>query len=425
MRYNYKVFLIVESCLVNKIGADGPPDLETGMTTKTLSSRMLAATAAALLLGVSGCSSIAPAGGPAVSQETVTASSKSSPETPMTTERCGVEAELSSMALEQKIGQLLTVGVSGYDDALAAINDYSVGGIFIGSDVAESMLSTGQVLELQKQASLKPLVSIDEEGGRVSRMTPIAGPMISAREMAATMTVEEVRDLARKRGEEMRRVGITVDFAPSIDVSDQPDDEVIGDRSFSNDPQVVVDYARAFAEGLLEAGITPVFKHFPGHGHSSGDSHMEHVTVPPLDQLRQGDLKPFAELLNMPGTASMVGHMEVPGLTAPGEASSMSPQVYELMREGAGYGGAPYDGVIFTDDLSGMKAITDQYSVPEAVVQALVAGADSPLWISTAELPATIAAVTAAVEDGRLSEERIDVSVKRLSDLRAAHPCNE
>lgn len=384
--------------------------------------RALAATALAFtVVACVGCSSVQSQNEPVITQPTVSADSKSETASSGKEHQCKVQTELSSMPLETKIGQLLTVGVSSSEDAELALENYSVGGIFIGSDVAEQMLTSGAVAELHNKSSLRPLIAIDEEGGRVSRIASITGPIPSAREMAATMTTDEVRDLARRRGDDLRRLGITVDFAPSLDVSDQADEDVIGDRSFSADPAVVTEYARAFAEGLLEANITPVFKHFPGHGASSGDSHMEHVTVPPLSALKQRDLAPFAELIGMPGTAAMVGHMEVPELTAPGEAASMSTPTYDLLRQGTGYGGAPFDGVIFTDDLSGMRAITDRYSVPEAVLQALIAGADSPLWISTAQLAPTIDAVRAAVEDGRLPEQRIDASLQRLHNLRCGH----
>lgn len=241
----------------------------------------------------------------------------------------------------------------------------------------------------------------------------------------AQMPIEEVRNLARMRGEEMKRLGITVDFAPTIDVSAQPDDDVIGDRSFSPDPQVVIDYARAFAEGLLEAGITPVFKHFPGHGRSTGDSHQSAVSVPPIEELRDYELRPFAQLVGMPRTAVMMGHLDAPGITAPGEPASMSPGAYDLLRSGEGYGGPPYNGVIFTDDLSGMRAITDHYTVPEAVLQSLIAGADSPLWISTAELVPTIDIIEQAVNDGRYPVERLDASAQRMSELRSSNGCNE
>lgn len=386
---------------------------------------LLAAATCTAVAVCSGCSGITGSTSqPSVMQPTVSAASTSSEPPTTSSASCAVSTELDSMSVHTKIAQLLTVGVSGPEDAAWAVNDVNVGGIFIGSEVAEPILASGQLPQLRRQAPFPVTVTIDEEGGRVSRMDAVSGPLPSARAMAA-MPVDEVRDLARTRGEEMKRLGITVDFAPSLDVTDRPDDDVIGDRSFSADPQVVIDYGRAFAEGLLQAGITPVFKHFPGHGRGTGDSHQGSVTVPPLPDLENYDLRPFAALAGMPGTAVMLGHLEVPGLTEPGQPATLSPAAYDLLRSGEGYGGHPYNGVIFTDDLSGMRAITDHFSIPDAVLQSLIAGADSPLWVSTAQLEETIAVVEAAVADGRYPQERLDASVRRVTDLRSAHTCGE
>ena len=388
-------------------------------------SGLLAAAMSAVMATTSACTLFpGESSEPSVQQPTVSAASEQTSTSAPETETCPIHTELDSMDVRTKVAQLLTVGVANADDARWAVNDIHVGGIFIGSDVAEQILASGQLPELRRQAPFPLMVTIDEEGGRVSRMDVVAGPLPSAREMAQ-MPVEEVRNLARLRGEELKRLGITVDFAPSIDVSAQPDDDVIGDRSFSTDPQVVADYARAFADGLLDAGITPVFKHFPGHGRSTGDSHMSEVAVPPLEELRDYDLRPFAQLVGMPRTAVMMGHLDAPGITAPGEPASMSPNAYAMLRSGEAYGGVPYNGVIFTDDLSGMRAITDNYSVPEAVLQALIAGADSPLWISTGELVPAVDLIEQAVNDGRYPMEQLDASVQRMSELRSSNGCSE
>src|SRR5699024_2961522 len=161
----------------------------------------------------------------------------------------------------------------------------------------------------------------------------------------------------------LRGMGVTVDFAPSLDVSEQPDGAVIGDRSFSPDPARVVSYARAFATGLQDAGVTPVFKHFPGHGRSSGDSHHQSVTVPPLDQLVPHDLHPFAELAETSGAGMMLGHQQVPGLTGVDRPASLSPAAYRLRLAAHGYGAQPSDGPSFPDDLSGMRAVTDAFTL--------------------------------------------------------------
>lgn len=308
-------------------------------------------------------------------------------------------------------------------DARRAVDEHNIGGIFLGGDVVGEVVSGDGLDRLRADSPLPLLVAIDEEGGRVSRIAPYAGPLPSARVMAATMSPEQVRAAARARGDFLRDMGVTVDFAPSVDVSDQPDGAVIGDRSFSPDPARVVRYARAFASGLLDAGITPVFKHFPGHGRSSGDSHHNPVTVPPLDQLVPYDLHPFAELAETPGAGIMLGHQQVPGLTGEGRPASLSPAAYRLLRDGHGYGAPPYTGAIFTDDLSGMRAVTDTFPLPQAVTESLIAGADSPLWISTAGIAEALDAVERALADGFLTRSALDRSLDRMAELRGIPTC--
>ena len=189
---------------------------------------------------------------------------------------------------------------------------------------------------------------------------------------------------------------------------------MIGDRSYSDDPNKVTEYAGAVIRGYQDAGLGAVIKHFPGHGSGSGDSHTGAVTTPPLAQLQTSDLVPFRNLIGS-GAAVMVGHLDVPGLTAPGVPASVSPEAMTLLRTGVGYGAAPYNGPIFTDDLGGMAAITDRYSIPGAVEAALVAGADVALWITTAEVPAVLDQLEQAVAAGRLSQFQVDQSVLRVA----------
>lgn len=327
------------------------------------------------------------------------------------------------MTQRERVAQLFTVGVNSMADARYAVENFNIGGVFIGSSVVDEVATGDGLAQLQRDAPLPLLVAIDEEGGRVSRIAPYAGPMPSARVMAATMSPDQVREIARKRGEFLVGMGVTVDFAPSVDVSEQPDRDVIGDRSFSADPDRVTEYARAFATGLLDAGITPVFKHFPGHGRSSGDSHLHSVTVPPLDQLVGYDLRPFADLASVSGAGMMLGHQQVPGLTGADRPASLSPAAYRLLREGHGYGAPAFDGPIFTDDLSGMRAVTGAFSLPRAVTESLIAGADSPLWITTAGIGEALDAVETAIANGVLAPGDLDRSLERMAEVRGIPDC--
>ncbi|SNT02894.1 beta-N-acetylhexosaminidase [Rhodococcoides kyotonense] len=326
---------------------------------------------------------------------------------------------VGSLTERQRLAQLLTVGVTGTADAVDIMSTEQVGGIFIGSWTDSSTLAYGQVPQINDAAAVPPMVTIDEEGGRVSRVEDLLGADPSARETARTMTPDETYQMALERGLGLKELGITVDYAPVVDVSGQPDDSVIGDRSYSEDPQQVIAYAGAYAAGLRQAGIQPVIKHFPGHGSGSGDSHTGAVTTPPLEQLRQSDLLPY-QALSDTGVGIMVGHLDVPGLTEPGVPASISPAAMTLLREGVGYGAAPFTGPIFTDDLSGMAAITDRLGIVAAVEAALVAGADVALWLTTDDVPAVLDNLEEAVATGRLPAAQVDESAATVARFKGA-----
>ncbi|NMD56729.1 MULTISPECIES: glycoside hydrolase family 3 N-terminal domain-containing protein [Tsukamurella] len=347
---------------------------------------------------------------------TASAAPSSGPGRPAT---CGSDL-LATLSVREKIGQLLMVGVTDAADARRAIQQ-GAGGVFIGSWTDRSVFSGGTLQSVAKAGKVPAMVSVDEEGGRVSRVP--GADLVSARELAKTKTVAQARAEGARIGKLLKSMGITVDFAPDADVSAQPDDSVIGDRSYSNDPAVVVKYSQAFAAGLRDGGVYPVFKHFPGHGSSSGDSHRGGVSVPPLNQLKQKDLIPFRAAVESGDAGVMVGHLTVPGLTEPGLPTSLSPATMRLLRDGAGYGAKRFDGPIFTDDLSGMKAITDRFSVPQAVAKSLEAGADVALWISTDQLRAAIDAVEASVKAKRITAKQLDDSVLRVARAKHAVRC--
>lgn len=331
------------------------------------------------------------------------------------------EAIVNAMPTRDKLAQLLMVGVTGAEDARAVAADHHIGGIMIGSWTDLSMLQDGSLPAIAASTGPLPLaVSVDEEGGRVQRLAPIIGSQPAPRILAATSSPEEVYAIAFERGTAMKQLGITVDFAPVVDVTDAPDDTVIGDRSFGSDAETVTTYAGEYARGLRDAGVLPVLKHFPGHGHGSGDSHTGGVTVPPIEQLQTDDLIPYRTLTTQHPVAVMLGHVVVPGLTGNDQASLSKP-AYDLLRSG-GYGGPPFTGLVYTDDLSSMAAINEQYGVPEAVLRALQAGADIALWITTDEVPAVLDSLEQAVNSGQLSMDRVNESATRVAASKSSTP---
>ncbi len=334
--------------------------------------------------------------------------------------RCTQESAVAELPIRRRLAQLLMVGVDarGSREALAVVRSEQVGGIFLPGS-ATGLLSDGALEQVQAAAELPVAVAVDDEGGRVQRIDTLDGDMLSARSMAANLSTEQVYQLAVKRGGQLRARGVTVDFAPSADVSSQPDGAVIGDRSFSSDPNTVARYAGAFAKGLRDAGVLPVFKHFPGHGRATGDSHRGSVRTPPLADLQEVDLLPYRQLLDGQLAAVMVGHLDVPGLTEPNTPTSISPAALALLRDQFGF-----DGLVFTDDLAAMAAITDRVDLPDAVRQALAAGVDMALWITTERLSEVLDHLEQAVADGSLPESRVNSAVTHVLAAKTVNLCS-
>ena len=324
---------------------------------------------------------------------------------------------IGSLPVRRRLAQLLMVGVDPRRvEPAVEVAEVGVGGIFIGGSDT-TLLVDDRLAEVQAAAELPLAVGVDDEGGRVQRVDALDGDVPSARVMAASMTVDQVRDLARQRGAALRARGVTVDFAPVVDVTEQPDGAVIGDRSFGADPAVVSRYAGAFADGLRDSGVLPVVKHFPGHGRASGDSHKSIVVTPPLGDLAAVDLVPYRRLLGDTPVAVMVGHMDVPGLTG-GRPATLSPATYRLLRGRLGF-----DGVAITDDLGGMKAVTGRYSLPEAVLTALAAGADIAFWSSGKRVGEVLDVLEQGLTSGRLSTGRVGEALGRV--LRVKGVCDK
>jgi beta-N-acetylhexosaminidase len=376
---------------------------------------LLTATIGAMIAGFFVACDSEPSGGaaPAPAPPTTSASPSSSRTTtqPPTSETSGPNCApvIEGMSARQRLAQLVVVGVDPADPAAAVdlVRTQGVGGIFIGGN--DTALFEGDALNnVQDAADVPVSIAVDDEGGRVQRIDDIVGSIPSARDMARTMSPGEVRDLGEERGRQLRELGVTVNYAPDTDVSDQPADSVIGDRAFSAEPDTVREYGLALAKGLQAGGVRPVLKHFPGHGHADGDSHQSLVRTPPLADLRDNDLVPYENIGDYGEVGVMVGHLDVPGLTG-GAPSSLSADVYRLLRTDY-----RFTGPTITDDLGAMRAIADQYSLPEAVLRALQAGADQALWSSGGRTSEVLDRLEAALDSGELSETRVREALARV-----------
>ena len=334
---------------------------------------------------------------------------------------CTAVSAVAAWSVRERLAQLLTVGVASSGNAdrvLALAKVRSVGGVIVRSG-SVSIYADARLGTARTPRGVLLFIGTDQEGGRVDRLAPLLGALPSARTMAATMTPAQVRARAKVEGAGMRAHGLNVDFAPDADVSDQPPGGPIGDRSFSNDPGVVTAYAGAFAQGLRDAGVLPVFKHFPGHGHATGDSETGPAVTPPLASLEADDLLPYGTLLGTAPTAVMVGHLTVPGLTQPGFPASVSPQAINgLLRTHFGF-----RGLVFTDSLN-MDAISATLSPATAVRHALTAGADEALLVNDIDVGALLDHLTKDVGSGAIPTATLDAAVLRVLATKHFDPCS-
>ena len=294
------------------------------------------------------------------------------------------------------------------------VADQGLAGILVRG--TPSKASKAALLAIARARSDVPtFVAVDEEGGRVQHLKKAVGVLPSAAVMAATMSPVKVRALAKSHGLAMRALGFNVDFAPILDLANG-NRNGIGDRAWSPDPAVTAAYGLAFSQGLLEAGIFPVVKHFPGHGHASGDSHQVGVTTPPIEQLRAADLLPFADVISKTTVGVMVGHLQVPGL------GDVPATLSEKAINGVLRGDLGFRGLVVTDSLS-MWPITYHFNSVKAAELALRAGNDILLYDDDPKVVSIIDGLTAVVEaDPTLLPRVLDANIHVLA-AKGIAPC--
>lgn len=351
-----------------------------------------------------------------------TQSSPSSTPEPSTSDPLWEKVE--AMTTEELAGQLLVAGVQGTEageDARQVIQELHVGGIILFSrnvNGAEQLVRlTNRLKELNREVGNLPLfLCVDEEGGMVSRMPPEAEDLPNAYDY-----VQAGGDPGR-RGEVLAAqcvgFGFSVDFAPVLDVWSNPNNRVIGRRAFGAQAEQAAQAGTECAWEMMDGGIIPVVKHFPGHGDTDVDSHAGLPVVGKTEEeLEALELIPFRRVLedrdHAPVPAVMVGHILMEKLD-PLLPASLSPAVVNgLLREKLGF-----EGVVFTDDLT-MGAVADTYGMGEAAVKAVAAGCDMALVCHGLDnAKAAYHALLFAVEDGTLTRQRLEESVYRILALK-------
>src|SRR5262249_9758275 len=318
-------------------------------------------------------------------------------------------------ALRREIGQLLIAGFDGHQispELRSLAREFGLGGVIL---FARNVVGPEQVAELAFDASrltpdLPLWVSVDQEGGRVARLkAPFTEwPPMATLGRSGDLTLAE--RFARALASELKAVGITLDYAPVLDVHTNPKNPVIGDRALSHKAEEVARLGSGIVRILQSEGIAACGKHFPGHGDTSTDSHLELPLVEhPIDRLRAVEFVPFRAAIEADVATIMTAHVFLPALDEERPATLSKRVVSDALR-----GELNYQGIILSDDLE-MKAIAGQYAVPSAAVMAIEAGCDGVLVCSGdhEKQAATLEALIHAVEEERLRNSRIDDALSR------------
>ena len=331
------------------------------------------------------------------------------------------DTALTDPSLRRSIAATLLPGFVGttLPSWLASRLRAGLGGVCLFGQNISSAAQLRELTDAIYAANPEAVVAIDEEGGDVTRLyygsgSPYPGNAVLGRLGDAAYT----EDVARRVGEELRRAGVNLDFAPDIDINSNPDNPVIGVRSFGSSPEVVAEHGAAWTRGLQAAGVAVAAKHFPGHGDTGTDSHLE---LPVVDlsasQLRSRELLPFRAVVAAGARAVMTSHILLPQLD-PDLPATLSPAIIEGMLRGE----LGFDGVVVSDALD-MHGASGTRGIPEAAVLALAAGCDL-LCIGTentdAQLAAIEDAIAAAVTAGRLSPSRLATAASRVQSLTAS-----
>ncbi len=337
---------------------------------------------------------------------------------------------LDSLSLREKVGQLFLVAPEAlqiqsgasysstvWNDAMTqTLQDYPVGGIILfGANVSTPAQLQYFTTSMRLAFPTAPFIAIDEEGGRVARIGRNSNfdvPRYDSMEAVGnTGDPQNAYEAGLAIGTYLQEYGLNVDFAPVADMNTNPNNVVIGDRAFGNDPQLVSDMVNAAIDGFHKAGIITSIKHFPGHGDTTGDTHDGYVAVTKSwEELKNCELIPFIAALDNTDMV-MAAHITLPNITTDGLPASLSHEILtEKLRGELGY-----QGVIVTDSLS-MGAIIQNYSPPESVKTAFLAGAD--ILLMPQNFTEGFDGLVAAIETGEISEERLNESVLRILKLK-------
>ncbi len=330
---------------------------------------------------------------------------------------------LSKLTLEQKVGQLFLYGFQGKrsDEGIKRlIDEYSPGGFIIFTRNIESETQlvnlNNDIKNLSSRVTGIPaFIAIDQEGGKVLRIRDFGTVLPGNMNLGATRSSALSFLAGKLTAIDLEMLGINMNLAPVIDVNSNARNEVIGVRSFGDDPEMVSSLGAAYITGVQSRRVSATAKHFPGHGNTTGDSHFETpVLNSSVQTLEDVDLKPFVSAINSGVDAIMTAHISVPSIDPSKTPATLSSKVITgLLREKLGY-----NGLVISDDME-MRAVTGGLGIGRATVEAIKAGCDviTIVWTDSAKKE-SYKALLAAVKKGLVSEARIDESVKRILAIK-------
>ncbi len=340
-----------------------------------------------------------------------------------------VEALLQQMSLEEKVGQVMLGCFNGPElsqELAQRLTDIHLGGVILYS-ITGNIENVGQVANLVediqqhavKSGGIPLFVGIDQEGGRVCRITEGVTVFPGNMALGATGNTELARQSASVMAKELRIMGINMNFAPVVDVNNNPNNPVIGVRSFGSSPEDVARLGTAMVDAYQEQGVLASAKHFPGHGDTDIDSHVALPIIPhDIKRLQSVELPPFKAMVEVGVPAVMTAHVLAPAITQSDELpATLSPEALKYLRQDMGF-----DGLIVSDSL-GMGAITQKWGLEEAALQCFLAGADILLFgADEMNGPRTQEQVyqtlLKAAQSGQISSERLDQSVRRILNAK-------
>lgn len=331
-----------------------------------------------------------------------------------------IKVLIEGMTIEEKVGQMFIMGFEGYEmdeNITTMLIEKHLGGVILFSKNIDSIDQTRSLirdLEATNTSKIKLFMSLDEEGGIVSRIPKELGSFEGAYQVGAVNDLDYAFNHGKAIGEAVKGLGFNMNFAPVLDVNSNPNNPVIGVRAFSSDSQVVKLIGTQVFKGIDAAGVISVGKHFPGHGDTDVDSHFGLPIISKTkEELEKIELIPFRYAVKEGIPAIMVSHLFLPKLDDNDVATMSKAIVTDLLRKSLNF-----KGVVITDDMI-MEGAKVKYTTDQGAVKAIEAGVDV-IIISTGydEQQAAINKVISSVKEGTINEDRINESVDRILNLK-------